>query len=365
MNLTALIFAIMLILGVSSYESKAEAASVDNAQLMIGWYEDRATPISEDNPYRTEILSVIKELDGAQQLERFNGAELPSGYVIRKNGEKIEFGAYDEDSLSSSPDVEGWVAEPGRNALYIKDNKELRLYDWEYYLELDTLAKNAQYKELSGKTLTAGIRFSTLNGASLFSEEYGEFSVEFMQPVSGVTGDVLEITVPPMAEEIGRGDGIPAQAVNLSNGNIARYYTRYAVPIEYDVMMIQSRCSFDDMVTDRQDLEHICWLYSEEENGFLTAEQAEELLAAYPEVFFEDNILMLRTTTVYSRYGSELDVFAMNAPWGEFLVYYIDTMPQRAEMDEYCALVVVSVPCSHWYGRCPKAIDTALVDLTE
>ena len=79
MNFTALIFAIMLILGVSSYESKAEAASVNNAKLLIGWYEDRSTPISADNSYRTEILNLIEALDGGTFVGEVKSNDLHSG----------------------------------------------------------------------------------------------------------------------------------------------------------------------------------------------------------------------------------------------------------------------------------------------
>ncbi len=218
MNFTALIFAIMLILGVSSYESKAEAASVNNAKLLIGWYEDRSTPISEDNPYRAEILSCIEELDEAEQLERFSGAKLPSGHIVKSNGDVIEFGAYDEDSIQSAPEVEGWVSVPGRTALYIKDDKGLRLYDWEYYIELDTLARNAQCEELAGKTFVGEVKSNDPHsgtGYCLISEEYGEVCVTLVDPVFADEGELMEVTILLQEEPLSRITPIYAEAQKL------------------------------------------------------------------------------------------------------------------------------------------------------
>ncbi len=218
MNFTALIFAIMLILGLSSYESKAEAASVNNEKLLIGWYEDRSTPISADNSYRTEILNLIEALDEAEQLERFNGAKLPVGHIIKAGGDVIEFGAYDEDSIQSAPEVEGWVSVPGRTALYIKDDKGLRLYDWEYYLKLDMLARNAQYEELAGGTFVGEVKSNDPHsgtGYCLISEEYGEVCVTLIEPVFADEGELMEVTILPQEEPLTRITPIYAEAEKL------------------------------------------------------------------------------------------------------------------------------------------------------
>lgn len=218
MNFTALIFAIILLLGVNNYENKADVASAQSARLLIGWYEDKSTPISADNSYRTEILSLIEELDEREQVERFDGAKLPSGHIVNANGEKIEFGAYDEDSLLAVPAVEGYEYEPGRTALYIKDNKGLRLYDWEYYLELDTLAKNAQYKELVGKSFVGEVKSEDPHsgtGYGLISEEYGEVCIKLIEPVFADEGELMEITILPQEEPLTRITPIYAEAEKL------------------------------------------------------------------------------------------------------------------------------------------------------
>lgn len=218
MNLTALIFAIMLILGVSGCENKSDAAVDHSAQLLVGWYEDKSTPISADNSYRTEILSLIEELDEREQVEHFDGAKLPSGYIVGANGDVIEFGAYDEDSLLKVPAVEGYEYEPGRTALYIKDNKGLRLYDWEYYLELDTLAKNAQYKELVGKSFVGEVKSEDPHsgtGYCLISEEYGEVCIKLIDPVFADAGELMEIAILPQEEPLTRITPIYAEAEKL------------------------------------------------------------------------------------------------------------------------------------------------------
>lgn len=207
MNFTALIFAIMLILGVCNYEHKADIAAENSTQLLIGWDEDSATPISGKNPHRVAVLELISAMDDMEQVERFDGAELPSGYVINSNGETIEFGAYDEDTLLSIPAVEGYEYEPGRTALYIKDKRGLRLYDWEYYLELDMLSRNAQYKELVDKTFVGRIKSDDPYhgiGYCLLSEEYGEVCVTLIEPVFATEGELMEVTILPQEEPLTR-----------------------------------------------------------------------------------------------------------------------------------------------------------------
>lgn len=330
------------------------SADTDNSRVLIGRYEDRATVLSEDNPCRAQILDYIADMESVPQTEHFYGAKLPGGHIISDNGDRIEYGAYVEEII----DYEGMESEAAKNALYIycSRNNSLRLYDWEYYLELDTLSGNAQYHELVGKTFTAWVRYGGAAGFSLMSEEHGDLSVVLCEPVQAMTGDIVQVTILPQDEPLTRISPLTAAAVNLSAGNLSEYNAAYAIPTEYSVRQANTNQSVCEIITDHDELEFMTELYSDGENDALTAAQAADICGHYSEEFFTENIIVLCMKEMLCG-QSRLDVFAMNAPWDEFLLYLTETAPQNASQEKCGAMVLVTIPRSHWNERYPEVIE--------
>ena len=200
MDIIALVLAIIMTLGGWDDEYS------HNSRVLIGYYEDSALPLSDDNPCHNELLDLLAAMEGVQETERFSGSKIPSGYVLC-GGDRIEYGAYVE--MGKIPEVEGYEPEPMKRSLYIYHSRanDLCLYDWEYYLELDTLSNKARHDELIGKIFTAEvIQTDAKSGLwhTVVSDKYGTLSVTLAEPLFAEVGDILELTVVENGEEFTR-----------------------------------------------------------------------------------------------------------------------------------------------------------------
>lgn len=191
----------------------------NDTKVLIGYYEDSALPLSEDNPCHNELLDLLAAMEGVQETERFNGSKIPSGYVVCSDGDRIEYGAYVE--MGKIPEVEGYEPEPMKRSLYIYHSRanDVCLYDWEYYLELDTFSNKARHDELIGKMFTAEvIQTDAKSGLwqTVVSDKYGTLSVTLVEPLFAEVGDILELTVVENGEEFTRLTPLLAKAEIVS-----------------------------------------------------------------------------------------------------------------------------------------------------
>lgn len=333
---------------------------ISSGIVRFGSNEEYRMTLSEDNPSRVEFLGYLASSEDWAQVNS-DAPDVRMEYaVVEVSDECIAIGGAVREVYNGKTDdygmplvdleVRGYIS---RTYSGLFGGSRTMYYDAEYTDKLLQILAEGRVHELAGKTFDAYVeRAEADNRYCILSEEYGEMNISVSEPMDAVCGDLLRVTIDTEQEDAGWYDALIVNAENTTNGNVAAHPAENIISEKCRIYPADNVYDYCDIITDRDTLEFETGMHCD---SVLSAESVQDILSAYNEDFFAENVLtLLHSNTRYG--GSWLSVGAVSTPADGFIVYITENVTQGAQEQPAGHVILLEIPRSRWNERYPNEI---------